>query len=174
MLKKVYSLIMIIMLVASCASKKQVTSSTIKTDVIIDSATQNRDIAEDLQIEWFFDGEEASEITDTSAIPKWLKPVLPTYDKPPKKGKLRISVSRHLSSSTQQTKIQKSVKSKQKEKTKTTEKAKGNVKSKNWKWLVILIIIIILGFLVKFVLQHKNIAENAWRKVKKSLSLHHL
>ena len=172
MLKKVYSLIMIIMLVASCASKKQVTSSTIKTDVIIDSATQNRDIAEDLQIEWFFDGEEASEITDTSAIPKWLKPVLPTYDKPPKKGKLRITLSKHFSSSTQQTKVEKSVKSKQKEKAKTTERAEKSVKSQNRNWLIISIIIIILGFLVKFVLQHKNLAENAWRKVKKSLSLH--
>lgn len=171
MLKKVYSLIMIIMLVASCASKKQVTSSTIKTDVIIDSATQNRDIAEDLQIEWFFDGEEASGITDTTGIPKWLKPVLPSYDKPPKKGKLRISVSRHLSSSTQQTKIQKSVKSKQKEKTKTTEKAKGNVKSKSWKWLVILIIVIIIGFCVKYLLEHKNNIKKTWCKVKKSLSL---
>lgn len=171
MLKKVYSLLMIIMLVVSCASKKQVTSSTIKTDINIDSATQNRDIAEDLQIEWFLDGEEASGITDTSSIPKWLKPVLPSYDKPPKKGKMRISVSRHFSSSTQQTKIQKSVKSKQKEKTKTTEKAKENVKSKNWKWLVILIIVIIIGFIVKYWLEHKNNIKKAWRKVKKSLSL---
>ena len=162
---------MIIMLISSCASKKQITTSTTSTDISIDSASQNRDIAEEMQIEWFFDGEETSGIADTSGIPKWLKPVLPSYDKPPKKGKLRISVSRHFSYSTQQNKIQKSVKSKQKEKTKTTEKAKGNVKSKNWKWLIILIIIIILGFLVKFVLQHKNIAENAWRKVKKSLSL---
>ena len=171
MLKKVYSLLMIIMLVVSCASKKQVTSSTIKTGVNIDSATQNRDIAEDLQIEWFLDGEEASGITDTSSLPKWLKPVLPSYDKPPKKGKLRISVSRHIASSTQQTKIQKSVKSKQKEKTKTTEKAKENVKSKNWKWLVILIIVIIIGFIVKYWLEHKNNIKKAWRKVKKSLSL---
>lgn len=171
MKKIVYSLIMIIMLISSCASKKQITTSTTSTDISIDSASQNRDIAEEMQIEWFFDGEETSEITDTSSIPKWLKPALPSYDKPPKKGKLRISFSKHYSISAQQTKVQKSVKSKQKEKTKTTEKAKGNVKSKNWKWLVILIIIIILGFLVKFVLQHKNIAENAWRKVKKSLSL---
>lgn len=174
MFKIINSLLMIMILVSSCATKKQMSSSTTSTNIIVDSATQKRDMTEDMQIEWFFDSEEASEITDTSAIPKWLKPVLPTYDKPPKKGKLRISVSRHFSSSTQQTKIQKSIKSKQKEKTKTTEKAKGNVKSKNLKWLVILIIIIILGFLVKFVLQHKNIAENAWRKVKKSLSLHHL
>ena len=173
MLKKVFSLIMIMLLI-SCASKKQITTSTTTTtDIITDSASQTKNISEDLQIEWFYDAEDASGITDTSGIPKWLKPVLPSYDKPPKKGKLKISVSRHFSSSTQQTKIQKSVKSKQKEKTKTTEKAKENVKSKNWKWLVILIIIIILGFLVKFVLQHKNIAENAWSKVKKSLSLHH-
>ena len=172
MLKKVYSLIMIIMLVASCASKKQVTSSTIKTDVIIDSATQNRDIAEDLQIEWFFDGEEASEITDTSAIPKWLKPVLPTYDKPPKKGKLRITLSKHFSSSTQQTKVEKSVKSKQKEKAKTKERAKKSVKSQNRNWLINSIIIIIFGFLVKYLLEHKNNIKKALRKVKKSLSLH--
>ena len=161
---------MIIMLF-SCATKKQITSSTTTTDIIKDSASQKKNISEDLQIEWFIDGEEASGISDTTNNPKWLKPILPSADKPPKKGKLRISISKHFSSSAQQTKVQKSVKSKQKEKTKTTEKAKGNVKSKNWKWLVILIIIIILGFLVKFVLQHKNIAENAWRKVKKSLSL---
>lgn len=173
MLKKVYSLIMIIMLVASCASKKQVTSSTIKTDIIIDSATQNRDITEDLQIEWLFDGEEASGITDTSGIPKWLKPVLPSYDKPPKKGKFRITLSKHFSSSTQQTKVEKSVKSKQKEKAKTTERTKKSVKSQNRNWLISSIIIIIFGFLVKILLEQKNNIKKAWRKVKKSLSLHH-
>lgn len=174
MKKIVYSLMMIIMLVSSCATKKQITSSTTQTDINIDSATLNKNIAEDLQIEWFYDGEEASGITDTSAIPKWLKPVLPSTDKPPKKGKLRISVLRHFSSSTQQTKIQKSVKSKQKEKTKTTEKAKENVKLKNWKWLVILIIVIIIGFCVKYLLKRKNSIKKAWCKIKKSLSLHHL
>ena len=160
------------MLVSSCATKKQITSSTSKTDIIIDSATQKRDIAEDLHIEWFFDGEEDSGISDTSAIPNWLKPVLPPYDKPPKKGKLRISVSRHFSSSTQQTQIQKSVKSKQKEKTKTTEKAKVSVKSRKPNWLVISIIIIIIGFSVKYLLERKNNIKKVWRKIKKSLSLH--
>lgn len=171
MFKIVNSLLMIMILVSSCATKKQMSSSTTSTNIIVDSATQKRDMTEDMQIEWFFDGEEASGIADTSGIPKWLKPVLPSYDKPPKKGKLRISVSRHFSSSTQQTKIQKSVKSKQKEKTKTTEKAKGNVKSKSWKWLVILIIVIIIGFCVKYLLEHKNNIKKTWRKVKKSLSL---
>lgn len=163
---------MIIMLI-SCASKKQITSSTTTTDIVSDTASQSKNIAEDLQIEWVLDGEETSGIVDTSGIPKWLKPILPSADKPPRKGKLRITISKHFSSSTQQTKVEKSVKSKQKENTKTKERAKGNVKSKNWKWLVILIIVIIIGFIVKFVLQHKNIAENAWRKVKKSLSLQH-
>ena len=172
MKKIVYSLLMIIMLI-SCATKKQITSSTATADIIKDSASLEKNISEDLQIEWFFDGEEASGISDTTNIPKWLKPIIPSTDKPPKKGKIRISISKHFSSSSQQTKVKKSVKSKQKEKAKTKEKAKGNVKSKNWKWLVILIIVIILGFLVKFVLQHKNLAENVWRKVKKSLSLHH-
>lgn len=174
MKKIVYSLMMIIMLVCSCATKKQISSSITSTNIRIDSVSQNRNMAEDMQIEWFFDGEDVSGITDTSGIPKWLKPVLPSYDKPPKKGKLRISVSKHFSSSTQQTKIQKSVKSKQKEKTKTTEKAKENVKSKNWKWLVILIIVILIGFCVKYLLKRKNSIKKAWCKIKKSLSLHHL
>ena len=162
-----------IIMFASCATKKHITSSTTITDIVSDSASQEKNISEDLQVEWFFDGKEASGITDTSGIPKWLKPILPSTDKPPKKGKLRITLSKHFSSSTQQTNAEKSVKSKQKEKAKTTEKSKESVKTKNWKWLVILIIVIIFGFIVKFVLQHKNIAENAWRKVKKSLSLHH-
>ena len=162
------------MILISCASKKQMTTSTTTTtDIITDSASKCKNMAEEMQFEWFFDSEEASGITDTSDIPKWLKPILPSTDKPPKKGKLRITLSKHFSSSTQQTNAEKSVKSKQKEKAKTTEKSKESVKTKNWKWLVILIIVIIFGFIVKFVLQHKNIAENAWRKVKKSLSLHH-
>ena len=175
MLKKVYSLIMIIMLVSSCATKKHITSSatTTATNIVTDSANQSKNISEDLQIEWFFDGQEASGITDTSRIPRWLKPIIPSTDKPPKKGKIRISISKHFSSSTQQTKVKKSVKSKQKEKAKTKERAEKSVKSQNRNWLIISIIIIILGFLVKFVLQHKNLAENAWRKVKKSLSLQH-
>lgn len=169
--KIVYSLIMIIMF-ASCATKKNITSSTTITDIIKDSASQCKNIAEDLQIEWVFDGEEASGITDTSEIPRWLKPIIPSTDKPPKKGKLRITISKHFSSTTQQTKVEKSVKSKQKEKAKTTEKAKESVKSPNQNWLISSIIIIIFGFIVKYVLEHKNNLKKAWRKVKKSLSLH--
>lgn len=171
MKKIIYSLIMIMMLI-SCASKKQITSNTTTTDIISDSASQCKNMAEEMQVEWYFDGEEASGIADTSGIPRWLKPILPSTDKPTKKGKIRISISKHFSSSSQQTKVKKSVKSKQKEKDKTKERAEKSVKSQNRNWLIISIIIIILGFLVKFVLQHKNLAENAWRKVKKSLSLH--
>lgn len=171
MKKIVYSLIMIIMLF-SCATKKQITSSTTTTDIIKDSASQEKNISEDLQIEWFFDGEEASGNTDTTGIPKWLKPILPSADKPPRKGKLRISISKHFSSSAQQTKVEKSVKSKQKKKAKTTERAKESVKSQNRNWLISSIIIIIFGFLVKYLLEHKNNIKKAWRKMKKSLSLH--
>ena len=171
MKKIVYSLMMIIMLI-SCASKKQITSSTATANIVRDSTSLEKNISEDLQIEWFFDGEEASGISDTTNIPKWLKPILPSTDKPPKKGKIRISISKHFSSSSQQTKIKKSVKSKQKEKAKTKERAEKSVKSQNRNWLIISIIIIILGFLVKFLLQHKNNIKKAWRKVKKSLSLH--
>lgn len=174
MFKIVNSLLMIIMFLSSCATKKQMATSTTKTDIIIDSATQNRDIAEDLQIEWFIDSESASGITDSSDIPKWLKPILPSTDKPPRKGKLRISLSKHFSSSSyNQTKVEKSAKIKKKEKEKTTEKAKGNVKSKNLKWVVILIIVIIIGFIVKYLLEHKNSIEKTWCKMKKSLSLQH-
>ena len=162
---------MIIMLI-SCATKKHITSSTTTTDIVSDSATQNKNIAEDLQIEWFFNGEEASGISDTTNIPKWLKPILPTADKPPRKGKIRITISKHFSSSSQQTKVEKSVKSKQKEKSKSTEKAKESVKSQNRNWLISSIIIIIFGFIVKYVLEHKNNLKKTWRIVKKSLSLH--
>lgn len=169
--KIVYSLIMIIMF-ASCATKKHITSSTTTADIVSDTASQEKNISEDLQVEWFFDGEETSSITDTTSIPKWLKPILPSTDKPPKKGKLRKSIKKHFSSSAQQTKAKKSVKSKQKEKAKSTEKAKESVKSQNRNWLISSIIIIIFGFLVKYLLEHKNNIKKAWRKVKKSLSLH--
>lgn len=172
MKKIIYSIIMIIMF-ASCATKKHITSSTTTTDIIKDSASQCKNIAEDLQIEWVFDDEEASGIIDTTNIPKWLKPILPSADKPPKKGKLRITISKHFSSTTQQTKVDKSVKSKQKEKTKTTEKAKESVKSPNRYWLISSIIIIIIGFLVKYLLEHKITSKKAWSKAKKSLSLRH-
>lgn len=169
--KIVYSLIMIIMF-ASCATKKHITSSTTTTDIFSDTASKKKNISEDLQIEWFFDGKETSGITDTSGIPKWLKPILPSADKPPRKGKIRISISKHFSSSTQQTKVKKMVKSKQKKKAKTTERAKESVKTQNRNWLISSIIIIIFGFIVKYVLEHKNNLKKAWRKVKKSLSLH--
>ena len=174
MLKKLYTLIMIIMLVSSCATKKHITSSTTTsaTNIVTDSATQSKNMSEDLQIEWFFDGEETSGIIDTSGIPKWLKPILPSADKPPRKGKLRITIAKHFFSSSQQTKVEKSVKSKQKEKAKTKERAEKSVKSRNQNWLISSIIIIIFGFIVKYVLEHKNNLKKAWRKVKKSLSLH--
>ena len=161
-----------IIMFASCATKKHITSSTTITDIVSDSASQEKNISEDLQVEWFFDDEEASGITDTSGIPKWLKPILPSSDKPPKKGKLRITISKHFSSTTQQNKVEKSVKSKQKEKAKTTEKAKESVKSRNRNWLINSIIIIIFGFFVKYLLEHENNIKKALRKVKKSLSLH--
>lgn len=161
-----------IIMFASCATKKHITSSTTTTDIFSDTASKKKNISENLQIEWFFDGEETSGITDTSGIPKWLKPILPSADKPPRKGKIRISISKHFSSSTQQNKVEKSVKSKQKEKAKTTEKAKESVKSPNRNWLISSIIIIIFGFIVKYLLEHKNNIKKAWRKVKKSLSLH--
>lgn len=164
---------MIIMLVSSCATKKHITSSTTTTDINTDSVYQSKNIAEDLQIEWVFDNEETSGITDTSEIPRWLKPILPSADKPPRKGKIRISISKHFSSSSQQAKAKKSVKSKQKEKAKTKERAKESVKSQNRNWLISSIIIIIFVFLVKYLLEHKNNIRKAWRKMKKSLSLHH-
>ena len=161
-----------IIMFASCATKKHITSSTTTTNIVSDSASQEKNISEDLQVEWFFDGEEASGITDTTNIPKWLKPILPSTDKPPRKGKLKISISKHYSFSSQQTEVKKAVKSKQKEKTKTKESAEKSVKSQNRNWLYISIIIIILGFLVKKLLEHKNNIKKALRKVKKSLSLH--
>lgn len=161
-----------IIMFASCATKKHITSSTTTTDIIRDSASQCKNMDEDLQIEWFFDGEEASGITDTTNIPKWLKPILPSADKPPRKGKLKISLSKHYSFSSQQTKAKKTVKSKQKEKAKTKERAKESVKSQNRNWLISLIIIIIFGFLVKYLLEHKNNIKKAWRKAKESISLH--
>lgn len=161
-----------IIMFASCATKKHITSSTTTTDIVSDSASQCKNMAEEMQVEWYFDGEEASGITDTTNIPKWLKPILPSTDKPPRKGKLKISISKHYSFSSQQTKAKKSVKSKQKEKAKTTERAEKSVKSQNRNWLISSIIIIIFGFLVKYVLEHKNNIKKAWRKVKKSLSLH--
>ena len=166
---------MMIIMFASCATKKHITSSTTTTttNIVTDSASQEKNISEDLQVEWFFDGEEASGITDTTNIPKWLKPILPSTDKPPRKGKLKISMSKHYSFSSQQTEVKKSVKSKQKEKTKTKERAEKRVKSQNRNWLYISIIIIILGFLVKKLLERKNNIKKAWRKVKKTLSLHH-
>ena len=161
-----------IIMFASCATKKHITSSTTTTDIVSDSASQEKNISEDLQVEWFFDGEEASGITDTTNIPKWLKPILPSTDKPPRKGKLKISISKHYSFSSQQTKAKKSVKSKQKEKAKTKERAKESVKTPNRNWFISSIIIIIFGFIVKYLLEHKNNIKKAWRKVKKSLSLH--
>ena len=165
---------MIIMLVSSCATKKHITSSTTTTatNIVTDSATQSKNISEDLQVEWFFDGEEASGISDTTTIPKWLKPILPSTDKPPRKGKLRITISKHFSLSSQQNKVEKSMKSKEKEKTKTTKRAKESVKTQNRNWLISSIIIIIFVFIVKYVLEHKNNIKKTWRKVKKSLSLH--
>lgn len=162
-----------IIMFASCATKKHITSSTTTTtNIVSDTASQEKNISEDLQVEWFFDGEEASGISDTTNIPKWLKPILPSTDKPPRKGKLKISLSKHYSFSSQQTKAKKSVKSKQKEKAKTKERAKESVKSQNRNWLISSIIIIIFGFIVKYVLEHKNNLKKAWRKVKKSLYLH--
>ena len=77
-----------IKMLISCATKKQITSSTTTTDIVMNSASQKKNISEELQIEWFFDGEEASGISDTTNIPKWLKPILPSTDKPPEKVSL--------------------------------------------------------------------------------------
>lgn len=162
-------LYILIILLASCASKKQVTTDTKSSNIKIDSVSQSTNETDEVSISWDFGTDPPSIKNDSSPIPPWAKPWMPKIDKPPKSGTITIKHTKSSSSAT--TKAEKKEKTKQKKKD-TATKPKQVLKSNPAKSWLNAIYVIIFAILVKIVLDHKNKLKNVWNKMRKYISLH--
>lgn len=179
-----------ILVLGSCATKKEISKTTKETNINIDSSattSDKRQINKEYSIEWEYEGEFGNmlnpDTSDTTEIPKYLlKPDLPTIPKllvteklpeirkHPGKGKIKIKISE--SSSLEQN-INKETKIKEKVQTKENKQnTESSVKTQKRNWLVSSIIIIIIGLIVKYAFDHRNNLKKIWKSIKKKITLH--
>lgn len=162
-----------IIVVASCSSQKQITTTTdtANTSAIekLDSMFQKITIAEDVDIAWTFD-EDPNENAETNKTQSET-PIKPSAKSPPKKGAVHIRISKRAEAIKSKTKAVK--KSKQQLTKKDKKKVKKKKETKNVKnniWYNALFIIIFV-FIVKYVFEHKNNLKKVWNLLKKKLTL---
>ena len=165
-----------IIVVASCSSQKQITTTTAtaNTSAIekLDSLFQKITIAEDVDIAWTFD-EDPNENAESNKTQSET-PIKPSAKSPPKKGAVHIRISKRAESIKTQTKAVKKSKQQLTKKDKKKEKKKKETKIvKNNIWSNALFIIIFV-FCVKYVFEHKNNLKKVWNLLKKKLTLQHL
>lgn len=162
-----------IVVVASCSSQKQMTSTTAtaNTSAIekLDSLFQKITIAEDVDIAWTFD-ENPSENAESNKTQSET-PIKASAKSPPKKGAVHIKISKRAESIKTQTKAVKKSKQQLTKKDKMKEKKKKETKIvKNNVWCNALFIIIFV-LIVKYVFEHKNNLKKVWNLLKKKLTL---
>lgn len=162
-----------IIVVASCSSQKQITTTTdtANTSAIekLDSLFQKITIAEDVDIAWTFD-EDPNENAESNKTQS-KTPIKPSAKSPPKKGAVHIRISKRAESIKTQTKAVKKSKQQLTKKDKKIEKKKKETKIvKNNIWYNALFIIIFV-LIVKYVFEHKNNLKKVWNLLKKKLNL---
>ena len=161
--------------ISSCSSQKQMTSANTKTKTStftsLDSLLQQASIAEDVEISWNFDENPAVKAESNKDSEQ--KPLIPSSEKPPKKGAVHIKITKQAEVVNQQSKIEKKEQQTQKQKTKKKQNNKPIVKKKENNVYVNAIWIIIIVLIVKYVFDHKNNLKKVWNLLKKKLTLHH-
>ena len=165
-----------IIVVASCSSQKQMTSTTatVNTSAIekLDSLFQKITIAEDVDIAWTFD-EDPNENAESNKTQSET-PIKPSAKSPPRKGTVHVKISKRAEAIKNQTKAVIKSKKQLTKKDKKKEKKKKETKIvKNNIWRNALFIIIFV-FCVKYVFEHKNNLKKVWNLLKKKLTLQHL
>lgn len=162
-----------IVIVSSCSSQKHVTTTTAtaNTSAIekLDSLFQMKSIAEDIDIAWNFD-EDLGEKAESNKTPNET-PIKPSAKNPPRKGSVRIKISKQAETVKSQTKVDKTCKQKQKIKDKKIEKKKKKVKNVKKNIFLNALFIIIFALIVKLAFQHKNKLKKVWNLLKKKLNL---
>lgn len=162
-----------IIVVASCSSQKQITTTTAtaNTSAIekLDSLFQKITIAEDVDIAWTFD-EDTNENAESNKTQSET-PIKPSAKSPPRKGAVHIRISKRAEAIKTETKAEKKSKQQLTKKDKKKEKKKKETKIvKNNIWCNALFIIIFV-FIVKYVFEHKNNLKKVWNLLKKKLTL---
>lgn len=162
------------MIVVSCTSHRKIKESTsIETtnNSSLISQYLEKSLAEDIDIEWTMEDDSVSYQIANSACYK--DSIKPTLRKPPKKGKIHISIAIKENNTSQHITEEKKVQKTEKYKTKEKQYTKPNVKKKCSNILINSIIIIIFGLIVKFLFSHKNKLKKVWNNIKNSLTLRH-
>ena len=160
-----------IIVVASCSSQKQMTSTTATVEKL-DSLFQKITIAEDVDIAWTFD-EDPNENAESNKTQSET-PIKPSAKSPPRKGTVHVKISKRAEAIKTQTKAVIKSKKQLTKKDKKKEKKKKETKIvKNNIWRNALFIIIFV-FCVKYVFEHKNNLKKVWNLLKKKLTLQHL
>ena len=168
---------MMMIVISSCSTHKQMTSTTNKTTTEsssvskLDSLFQRASMAQNVEISWSFD-EDPNEIPETNQTPDE-NPIKPSAKSPPRRGSILINISKQAELMKQQSKVEKKEKLNQKQKTKNKQSNKLIVKKEKNNLWVSALFIIIFGLIVNFLFQHKNILKKVWNLLKKKLSLHH-
>lgn len=157
------------LVLASCASKKQVTNETKSTYFNIDSVKQATKASDEITIVWSFDSLTRGIEKDSSPIPAWAKPYLSTMDKPPMSGTITIKRSKCSEIVSLNTKSEEESKIAKKNKTKEPNQMLKLEKPKN---RLNAIYVIIFAILVKYIFDHRNFLKNIWSKLQNYLSLH--
>lgn len=164
---------MMMLIVTSCSSQKQMTSTTatVNSSAIekLDSLFQKITIDEDVDIAWTFD-EDPNENAESNKTQSET-PIKPLTKGPPKKGAVHIRISKRAESIKTQTKAVTKSKQQLTKKDKKKEKKKKETKIvKNNVWYNALFIIIFV-FIVKYVYERKNNLKKVWNLLKKKLTL---
>ncbi len=161
--------------ISSCSSQKQMTSANTKTKTStitsLDSLLQRASIAEDVEISWNFD-----EDTGTNGEPNKgseQKPLIPSSKKPPKKGTVRMRITKRAEVVNVQTKVEKKEQQTQTQKAKKKQNNNLKVKKQENNIFINALFIIIFFLIVKYVFAHKNNLKKVWNLLKKKITLHH-
>ena len=165
-----------IIVVASCSSQKQITTTTANANTSaiekLDSLFQKITIAEDVDIAWTFD-EDPNENAESNKTQSETH-IKPSAKSPPKKGAVHIRISKRAEAIKTQTKAEKKSKQQLTKKDKKKEKKKKETKIvKNNIWCNALFIII-FALIVNFAFHYKNNLKKVWNLLKKKLTLQHL
>lgn len=160
-------------IVSSCSTQKQMTSTNSKTKTStltsLDSLLKRASIAEDVEISWNFDEDPGTNGVSNKGSEQ--KPLIPSSKKPPKKGTVHVRITKRAEVVNVQTKVEKKEQQTQKQKTKKKQNNNLKVKKQENNIFINALFIIIFVLIVNFAFKHKNKLKKVWYLLKKKLTL---
>lgn len=161
---KHYYILLILILMSSCATHKKIQKELIKEQIKIDSVFDNETTSKDIEIEWLLAPDTTGRIPeatqgDTSYMPTQFLPFVIPGKKGANFGKVKIHISESRTGSRGEVKA--NIKTKTKTKTREPQEV---LKKKSPIGLYIFIFITILIIYVKTSRADENFIKNVWNK----------